>query len=340
MAITIWDGWWQSGNRESLGVGVHYNKNVGTLIVPDGYRAKWFSNHQRTEGETQWYYAGYWEEVYQTSHTDAKCLVIEECSVKATDLVTFIRDGYNGYPCKYVLPVGTHYAGVHTFPNDEIDKLLLPLGMTCEVFADGIDSGTGSLIFSGLQGGNHVDLASFNYRDCITSVKISADDWELAGLELQNATIEEGDKEVISGHITLHNNSDSEDELSGSTTVTSEDTKGSDWNVSAGMSFTSETTIKGGVAGFGEVEQKLGLTLELAAGYGQNQSKSNGESFDVTVTMKVPAHTSKSASIIIHYGTLKANAVRHWRNKRTGQTITETGSVYSSRGYKAEVSTS
>ena len=337
--ISIWKDFWKMGEREDLGVGVHYNKVVGTLIVPDGYRVKWFSNHQRTEGETQWRYAGYWEEVYQTSHTDAKCLVVEECSVKSTDLVTLVRDGINNYACQYGLPVGTHYAGVHTYPNDSIDRLVVPLGMTIEVFADGVDSGTGSLIFSGMQGGNHIDLSSFNYRDCITSVKISSDHWELAGLELQDSEIEEQDKEVISGHITLHNNSDTEDELSGSTTVTSEDTKGSDWNASAGVSFTSETTIKGGVSGFGEFEQKFGMTMELAVGYGQNQSKSAGESFDVQVTMKVPPHSSKSASIIIHYGTLKANAIRHWRNKKTGDTITETGTVYSSKGYKAVVTT-
>ena len=266
-------------------------------------------------------------------------LSLRKCSTKATDVVSLVKLGYNNYECKYTLPVGTHYAGPHTFPNDAIDRLVVPLGMTVEVFADGVDSGTGSLIFTGLQGGNHIDLDAFSYRDCITSIKVTADDWELAGIELQDAEIEEGDREVISGHITLHNNTDSEDEISGGTQVTSEDTKGSDWNVSAGMSFTSETTIKGGVAGFGEVEQKFGLTLDLAAAYGQNQSKSKGESFDIQCTLKVPAHSSKSASIIIHYGTLKANAIRHWRNKRTGATITETGTIYSSRGYKAVVTT-
>ena len=157
---------------------------------------------------------------------------------------------------------------------------------------------------------------------------------------MSDAEIEESSREVIAGHLTLHNNSRSPDDLSGETSVTSEDVKGSQWDVSAGVSFTSETTIKGGIAGFGEVEQKFGLTLDLAAGYGQNESHSKGESFTVQVTLKdVPPHSSKSASIIIHYGILKANAKRTWRNKRTGQTIQETGSIFSSKGYKAEVST-
>ena len=339
MGVKIWSDWWKSGNCEELGVGVYYNKNIGSLEVPDGYRAKWYSNHQRTEGETQWFYSGAWMEMYQAASTDAKCLIVEECAADANDVVTLVRLGVNNFPVDYKLPVGTHRGGALTFPNDDVDRLVIPLGMTAEVFADPIEMGTGSLIFSGLQGGNHVDLGSFNYRDCITDIKVTADDWELAGIELQDAEIEEGNKEVVSGHITLHNNSDSEDTISGGTQITSEDTHGSDWNVNAGMSFSSETTIKGGVAGFGEFEQKFGLTLELAAGYGQNQSKSKGESFDVQVTMNVPAHSSKSATIIVSYGTLKGNAVRKWRNKRTGQVIEETGTVFSSRGYKAEVQT-
>ena len=339
MGVTIWSDWWQGGQREDLGVGVHYDKTIGCIQVQDGYRAKWFTNHQRTEGETGWVNPSYLEEVYQVWHTDAKCLVIEECATKAQDVVSLVCLKYNNYEAKYTLPVGTHYAGPHTFPNDAVDRLVIPLGMTVEVFADGVDSGTGSLIFSGLQGDNHIDLASFGYQDCITSIKVTADDWELSGIRFDDATIEESSKDVISGSLTLHNNSDSEDQLSGTTTVTSEDITGSDWNVSAGASFTSETTIKGGVPGFGECEQKFGITLELSASYGQNYSKSKGESFEIQCTMNVPARSSKSASIIITYGILKAKAVRTWRNKRTGTVIEEKGELFSSRGYKAEVQT-
>ena len=338
MAVTIWSGWWQSGDREDLGPGVYYNKTVGCINVPDNMRVKWYSNHQRTEGETGWILPSYIEEVYQVYHTDAKCLVIEECAVKKNDVVELIKYGYNNYRCKYTLPVGTHQAGPHTFPNDAIDEIVIPLGMTAEVFADGINSGTGSLIFTGTEGGNRVNLASFNYQDVITSLIITADEWELAGIELVDATIEEGTKNVRSGSITLHNNSDSKDTLSGSTTIQSEDSVTQNWDIRAGVTFNSETTAKASTGIF-EIEQKVGLSISVEGGYGQNIAKSNGEEFTVTAEMEVPAHTSKTASIIIEYGTLKAKAVRHIRNKRTGQTITENGEIFTSKGYKATVTT-
>ena len=337
----LYTNWWKGGKRFDLLPGYHNNVvgNIGSMYIPDGIRVKFWEDATRTKNESRWFYPGDYEEVYQSSPTGAGCVLVEECAVDRTDLVEFIVLGYNNYRSRYNLPIGEFYAGIHTFPNDAIDEIIIPLGMTVEVFADGLDSGTGSLIFTGLPGGNRINLESFGYKDVITSVKITADDWELAGIELQDAEIEESTREVIAGHLTLHNNSSSPDTLSGQTTVQSEDSSGSQWDVSAGVSFTSETTIKGGVAGFGEFEQKFGMTLELAAGYGQNESHSKGESFTVEATMEVPPHSSKSASIIIHYGTLKAQARRTWRNKRTGQTIQETGTIFSAKGYKAEVST-
>ena len=147
-AVTIWSGWWQSGEREDLGPGVYYNKTVSCINIPDNMRVKWYSNHQRTEGETGWILPTYIEEVYQVYHTDAKCLIIEECAVKKNDVVELIKYGYNNYRCKYTLPVGTHQAGPHTFPNDAIDEIVIPLGMRAEVFADGINSGTTSFFFT------------------------------------------------------------------------------------------------------------------------------------------------------------------------------------------------
>ena len=152
----IYTEWWKGGKRFDLLPGYHNNVvgNIGSMYIPDGIRVKFWKDAQRTQGETRWFYPADYEEVYQSSHTEAGCVLVEECAVKHTDVVELIVLGYNNYRSRYCLPVGEFYAGspgsIHTFPNDAIDELIVPLGMRAEVFADGLDSGTGSLIFTGL----------------------------------------------------------------------------------------------------------------------------------------------------------------------------------------------
>ena len=164
----------------------------------------------------------------------------------------------------------------------------------------------------------HIDLRAYKYAWKASHLKITADGWVSAGTALENVEVETD--EITADAFELANNSDIDGAIiRDSIQYTKEKTTGIQWDVGVAVSafaqfqFGPETT-----------QGTVGGSIEVTAGYGENESNTQSETRSVEVeSPPLPAHTSIEGSLLLERGIMTGDIIRKWRNKRTG-TYTET----------------
>ena len=334
---TIWE---QGDQREQLLPGYHYKKDVKSLVVPDHQRVTLYDNEDRQGNRSESLYGGTYHHLAFYGVSEHPGLVhVEDVGLTDLDLVEigwWVRYGDGDderYPMYYSLPTGDHVGG-QSFPNDKIQWLEIPFGMTVEVFNANNFQG-GSLIFSGNTPGEkeRVNLWDHKFSDGgdsaswnTSSMRVRAWMWEPAGIELRDVKVKSDDHSKFGGTTKLYNNSPHKGMASKEVAwekgnaVATED----NWDIGARVC---------GKAGFeaqaGPVKVTGELELEVSGGYGQAKTKSNSDSKTITDTVQVELDGWGRANVstIIEYGKMTATAVRKWRNSQNNVIIEETGEI-------------
>ena len=232
------------------------------------------------------------------------------------------------------IPVGQRKKG-EDFPDNAIDTIKIPFGLTVEVFDDE-NFQKGSLFFSGTDPDNDtlIHLKDRNYNDKVSSMIITSDEWEPAGIELRNEKITEGDNKKLGGTGELANNAkyDPDQDNTASITkeieVTTEKTTETNWNMEGGVTVSAgfEGGVEGGASGI-VAKATVGVEVSFSAGYGKSQSKTESTRTMESVTANVPPETTRKISMWAERGKMEADAIRKLRNTRTGAILEQTGKI-------------
>ena len=145
---TIWE---QGDKRERLGPGYHYKKSLKSLVVPEGQVVTFYALEDRTGEKSLPLHAGTYHHLDFYGIGDRPGVIhVEKTPVESLDLVEI---GWNveykpgrKYPMYYAVPIGDRRQGVD-FPDNKVQWIDIPYGVTVEVYDSGDFSG-GSLIFS------------------------------------------------------------------------------------------------------------------------------------------------------------------------------------------------
>ena len=335
MALLHKSGWLLDKEPVRLTPGYHYKQRVRSIIIPEGQMVTFYENEDRQGFKSKIFYEGEYMDIsWYGVHGKPGVVHIEETGLRAKDMIQVQNgvpfDGDDGKRHWFVMiwkiPIGQRKKGVD-FPNDVIDQLKIPFGVTAEVY-DKENFQGGSLIFSGNDpnGMQSIKMQDYNYHDKISSMIISSDEWEPAGIELRNERITDAVGKKLGGTGTIANNSDQGDAtLTKEIEVTREKSTATEWNVEGGV-----TVSAGFEAGYdnGVVAKATGgIEVSFSAGYGESESKTETSRTLDSVSVTVPPMSTRKISIYVEYGKMEADAVRKLRNRRTGAFIEQTGKI-------------
>ena len=334
---TIWE---MGDKREQIGPGYHYKKRVRSLVVPEGQVVTIYENQDRTGKKSVPLHEGAYHHLAFYGIGDWPGVVhVEESGLTSLDLVEIgwnvsydKNDQSKKYPMYYSIPVGDRKCK-EDFPNDKIQWLCIPFGMTVEVF-DEADFQGGSLIFSGNTQGEkeRVNLWDYNYSWKTSSMKIRADQWVSAGTAIEEETIVSDKDTKVIATTTVANNSPHKTTASKEITATVEETTVEDWNIEAGV-----TAKAGFEAGTETVKATGEIEVSVSAGYGESKSKSEGREFHDIASVELDGLGTAKVSMIAEIGRMEGIAVRKWRNKRNNVIIEQRGKISASRANKVEI---
>ena len=340
---TIWE---QGDKREQLTLGYHYKKEVKSLVVPDNQVVTIYENEDRQGKKSMPLYGGTYHHLYFYGISDWPGLVhVEETGLTALDLVeigwwTKYGDGPDEhYPMYYSLPTGDHKGG-EGFPNDRIQWLYLPFGMTVEVFNRGDFQG-GSLIFSGNAQGEkeRVNLWDHKFSDGgdsaswkTSSMKVRADQWVSAGIAIEEESIVGSESNKVIATTELSNNSPHTATISKEISSIYNETVSEDWNIEAGV------TAKVGFEAGPETFKVTGeLEVSVSGGYGESKSTATERGFTDIASVEIEGYGKAKASMIVEEGRMEGIAVHKWRNTRNNVIIEQRGKISANRANKVMV---
>ena len=334
---TIWE---QGDKREQLIPGYHYKKNVQSLVVPEGQVVTFYKNEDRRGWKSLPFNEGAYHHLYfHGVETRPGLIHVEENDLKSLDLIVVgwdvaydKNDKSKKFTMRYSLPIGDRVAG-EDFPNDKIEWIDIPFGVTAEVFDDKEpDKDSGSLIFSGnKQGGlTRIWLYEYNYHKLVSCIKIRADDWVQAGIAIEDEEIVDG--EMTAATTEISNNSPHKATCSKEINATFEESMQENWNVEAGVTAKAEFEAQ-----TGPVKTTLGAEVSFSAGYGESKTKAENKGFSDVASVELEGHGNAKVSMIVEYGEIVGTAVRKWRNKRNNVIIEQRGSFKCRRGNRSRI---
>lgn len=325
---------YRPGSSEKLNAGYRYKKKAESMIVPQGYTVTFYENQDLTGKKSYTFYEGTYSTLkFYGIDPHPGCIHVERTELTHLDMVEvqWLRPYSTGKTLmRLKVPVGERTA-FKDFPNDKIDILVIPFGLTCQVAEDNVDKG--SLFFSGDEEGKDakIDLSQFDYDDKISNMIVSSDDWVSAGVALENEVISPSEDKVANT-IELANNSEHTGSITGTIQYDIQETVEENWNVEAGV--TAKTGFEVGPENAkwsGEIE------VSVSGGYGESKSTTKTKSFEQSVAAEVEGFGKVKASMIVEQGTMEADAVRKWRNKRTNYIIEQKGRVKFNYAMKTRV---
>lgn len=326
---------WGGGKHEQLGLGWHYKKKCQSIVVPSGQVVTIYENEDRTGRKTLPLYEGSYLNLVFYGVSRSAIIVVEKTELDIMDLVEIGWDHrYDNkgstHPMHYMVPIGDKIGG-RDFPEDKIQWCRIPFGVTVEAFIDNNFKG-GSLMMSGNVEGerelwhlSHFESKTTKYKKFswnVSSMKIRADKWESAGVELRNVEIEGSESNKFAGVTEIANNSPFEGftskEISWEKGISQEENWNIGGRVCAKAGFEAETM---GIKVTGEME------VEVSGGYGEAKSKSDSKTITDTVGVNLPGGGIAKVSTTIEYGKMTADAIRKWKNMRNGAIIEEKGKI-------------
>ena len=330
---------WGKGARRELAPGHHYKVKAGSLKVPEGEVVRLYQKQDKTGRKSRPLYEGTYQDTsFHVSGTNYRpgVIVVEKTDVRKVDTVKIgwrvkwksgRRSGH--FPMQLRIPIGDRRMG-DDFPNDEIEWIEIPFGLSVELYNNDRWMG-GNLFFGGNKEGEtvRIDLKDYGYSDRVSSMRVKADDWEMVGLELRDPKIV-GQSKKVAATSKLFNNSEHTATVSKEIAYTVTKTVGEEWNVGsrvcASIGFETNTAVK--VTG--------NLEVEISGSYGGNKSTETSRTYEDEVSVEIEGRGAASISSIVEYGKLEAEAIRKWRNKRTGKIIEETGKITVEDGSRAQ----
>ena len=331
---TIWE---QGDRREQLTPGYHYKKHVKSLVVPEGQQVTIYENEDRTGKHSLPLHEGTYHHLYFHGIGEYPGLIhVEKNGLTSLDLVEI---GWNveyepgtHYPMYYSLPTGDRTAG-KDFPDDKIQWLYIPFGMTVEVFKDADFQG-GSLIFSGNTQEEKERVNLWDHRFAGTdsaswhtsSMRVRADKWEAAGIELRDVEVKSDDHSKFGGTTKLYNNSPHKGIVGKEISWEKGSATEENWNIGGRVCAKAGFEAEGGFMGQ-SVKVTGELEVEVSGGYGEIASKNSSKTITDTVGAEVDGYGNAKVSTIIEYGKMTAKAVRKWRNTRNNVIIEEEGEI-------------
>ena len=336
--MTIYEKIWKYGTKHELSVGYHYKKKIRSIIVPEGQVVTFYHNQDRTGKKSRKFYEG---EYYDLSFYDVSknigVIHIESTELTKFDMITvgnniFWSKKEKPYKKIWKIPIGDRNFP-NDFPNDIIDWVEIPFGLTAELFKDGDFSG-GSLIFSGNTKGKMeiINLIDYNYKDNVSSIKVRADNWVSAGISIEEENIISNDEEKVAATIELSNNSEHTATVSKEISATVEESTEENWNIEAGV------TAKVGFEAGPEVAKVSGeIEVSVSGGYGESIASSKSKTFTDSVEVEVEGYGNAKATMFIEWGKLEGFAVRKWRNKRNNAIIEQKGKITMNKANRARV---
>lgn len=337
----IHKSWWMNEKDQGfveLSPGYHYKKAANTLVVPPGEVVTIYKNQDRQGDKTYPLYEGKYNHlVYYGMPTKPGVIHVDTTGVTDLDLVKIgwtSKDG-NRYPVWYALPIGDWRFG-RDFPNDRIEWIEIPFGVTVEVFEDGNTDG-GSLIFSGNDEGKttKIDLKDFGYSRKASFVQVRADEWVSAGIAIEDETITSDTENRVVATTELANNSPHTAEVSKEISAEISDTMEENWGIEAGV-----TASVGFEAGPEYAKVTGEIEVSFSGNYGESKSTTKTRTITDTASVEIEGYGRAKASMIVEVGRIEGIAVRKWRNKRTNAIIEQRGAFSCERGGKATIEVS
>lgn len=341
MYVDMYSEWWRQGTHYPLTKGLHYGNNInfqgcGSIYIPEGKRVRFYENADGTGNISPWYYGPTeFPEFYHVGNTNPGRIAVEDTGLEAKDMVIALHKhdfGSGHIWLKMALPPGEY--GIDDYcKNDWIHSIEVPPFTVVTLWDEGNRTGR-NVVLTGNDENfpTHYDLAAFNMKDQVSSVKIEPDEWEAAGVRVDQNSIQFDEYDEVASTVELANNGDSDATLKDTVQYTSQTEATQNWEVSAAARFSSETTIKGSFGPFADVEQKFGLEIEVAGGYGQSKSESDGLTFEHGFEVEVPGGEVRYGSLIVKYGRMRGVAEKVYRNRRTGAEVTTKGTFEVSKG--------
>ena len=336
---TIWE---QGSEREQLVPGYHYKKCVKSLVVPEGQTVTCYQREDRTGSKSLPMNEGTYHHLDFYGISEKPGVIhVEKNGLTSLDLVEI---GWNNeyapnkkYPMFYSIPVGDRKAG-EDFPDNKIQWLLIPFGMTVEVF-DSSDFTGGSIIFSGNTQGKkeRINLWDYKFKSGTaswrtSSIHIRADEWESVGIAIEEESIVSESNNKVVATTELANNSPHTATISKEITAEVEETVEENWNIEAGV--TAKVGFEAGPETFkvtGEME------VSISGGYGETKATTKKRSFTDIATVEVVGFGKAKASMIVEEGRMEGIAVRKWRNKRSNVIIEQRGKISAKTANKVTV---
>ena len=205
---------WEKGERKQLGVGYHYKQQVKSLFVPVGQVVIIYENQDRTGKKSYPLYEGIYHDLsFYGVKGNPGVVHIEETDLTDLDMIEICWNQRWGkrkehkYIVMYKIPIGDRQGG-EDFPNDNIQWLNIPFGITVELF-ENKDFRDGSLIFSGNTEGKRdkIMLSHYEYSWKVSSIKVKADQWVSAGISIEEESIVGSSADKVAATIELAQNS-------------------------------------------------------------------------------------------------------------------------------------
>ena len=324
---TIHSSLWESGQKEQLTFNHHYKKKARTLRVPVGEKVIFYEHHDHTGKKSNIFYEGYYPDLswYGIKGT-AGVIVVDKCGLQPRDLIqlNWYRSFTSGgkthwFQMTRKFPVGDY---MKVEPNDEIDEVELPMGMCVHLYRDTEYQG-GYKVFRGESDTKRTrfKLKDYDFQDTVSSMRVSADQWEFAGISLTNPKVLECDDKFARA-LCFANNYDIEQEVTDTVSVTKERTVETNWNIGGRAMVKIEAAITTGI-----VETTVGGEVEISGGYGESESKTKSITTEVSPTYTVAPHDTIYGSMMVENGKTEFDIERKWRNTETGYTVSEKGKL-------------
>ena len=330
MALLHKSGWLQDKEPKQLHPGWHYKKSVRSIVVPEGQIVTFYENQDQKGFKSRLFYEGEYLDVsWYGVKQEPGAIHIEKTELRSQDMIQIEDDRYwkqDGKNHRFIkiwkLPVGDRRMG-DDYPNDVIDRIIIPFGLEVTVFEDGSFKG-GKLVFSGNnpEKPEVIFLKDFNYQNRVSSMQIRSDNWILAGIALEEETLSESKQEKIGATIELANNSPHTSMAQKEISCEFEEGKEESWEAGVSVGITA-----GFEAGPETFKVKGELEVTASANFGETKSTSKTVSFDDIVSVQIEGYGKAKASMIIEYGAMEAIAVRKWRSKRNNTIIEDRGLI-------------
>lgn len=225
----------------------------------------------------------------------------------------------------FYLPYGRS-TGNLSWRNDFGDTLCLPPNVTAQAWNSAFgDHGAG---FLKLHGPGEISLGSLSGR--VSNIELSADGVQAIGapeLDMANAT-DSSTATTIGAVAMLDNTANpSEATLSTEISVEASSTAETTWDLTAGGSITSSTTVGTGEASPVKVEEQVSVEVSFSASRGGSQSTSSSRTITQTVEAVCPARSQREVQMLLSRKKSTVPMRQRMKNSITGAEFWITGTV-------------